>query len=77
MDNKLVSEFQEIVKGVSIIRSSEFVTIAYEKGLMNKYLDVKHKDSDLVEAFLWALRLRGCAISTEEIEEIIRFETKK
>ena len=59
---------------VDIIRSSELMTVAYEKGLIQKY--VSSKGLNLLDAVLWGLRLRGCAISTEEIEETKHLETK-
>jgi len=60
---------------VDIIRSSELMTVAFEKGLVQKY--ATGKGLNLLDALLWGLRLRGCAISTEEIEEIKSLENKQ
>ncbi len=76
MDNKLAKEFLQIVKGVNVIRSSEVMVIAYELGLLNKYLTVNHKAEDLLDGLLWGLKLRGCGISGDEISEIVRSESK-
>jgi len=48
-----------------IIRSSELAYIAYKKGL------IEIKDGkQLLDALLYAVKFKGCAISTEEIDEI-------
>ena len=48
-----------------IIRSSELVYTAFKKGLINI------KDGrELLDAVLYAVKYKGCAISKEEIEEI-------
>lgn len=52
-------------KGFKVIRSSELVYMIYKKGLMRK-------SPKLLDALLWAVKLKGCSISTEEIEEIKR-----
>ncbi len=76
VNRKLLKDFEEIVKGVKVIRSTELLAIAYEKGLLNKYVTPKTSDSDLLDGLLWGLRLRGCSISTDEINEVIRLENK-
>lgn len=76
INKKLANEFVEIVKGIKVIRSIELLTIAYEKGLLNKFLTPGESKTDLLDGLLWGLRLRGCSISNEEIEDIIKFESK-
>lgn len=76
VNKKLLKEFEEIYNGVKIIRSTELMTIAYEKGLLDKYVTKENTDKDLLEGLLWGLRLRGSSISTDEIDEIIKLETK-
>ena len=71
VDNKMLSDFKKQINGVNIIRSSELMMVALEKGLFEEYINVKNK-RELVDAILWGLRLRGCAISTEEINETIK-----
>lgn len=50
--------------GFKIIRSAELIYIAYKKGL------VKFKSEKVLGAMIYALRSKGCSISTQEIEEI-------
>jgi len=71
VDNKMLSDFKKQINGVNIIRSSELMMVALEKGMFNEYINIKNK-RELVDAILWGLRLRGCAISTEEINETIK-----
>jgi hypothetical protein len=52
-------------KGFKVIRSVELIYLAYEKGI------VQVKDGNLVlDALLYALKYKGCAVSSEEIEEM-------
>lgn len=76
MNKKLVKEFLDISKGIKVIRSVELLTTAYEKGLLNKFVTASNTQADLLDGLLWGLRLRGCSISTEEIDDIVRFETR-
>jgi len=70
--------FKELTN-IKIIRSVELMTTAYDLGLLNKFLYEKEKDlvninlkSTLLDGLLWGLRLRGCAVSTNEIKEIMK-----
>jgi len=51
-------------KDYKVIRSTELAYIAYKKGLFNI------KDSNALEAMLYALKYRGCSISEAEVEEV-------
>jgi hypothetical protein len=70
MERKLHSKVEfkkenfEEFKGFRFIRSTELIYIVYKKGL------IELKEEKLLDALLWALKSTGCAISTEEIEEI-------
>jgi len=60
-DYKFFKEFK-------IIRSTELIYVLYKKGL------IELKDKNALDAFLYAMKFKGCAISDEEIEEIKRME---
>ncbi len=66
------------LKNVNVIRSIELVCVAYEIGLLDHYLenlsDEHQGRKDLLEAVLWGMKLNGCSVSQEEIEEIIGIE---
>jgi predicted nucleic acid-binding protein len=51
-------------KADKFIRSSELIYIAYKKGLLQE------KTKDFLDAALFALKFKGTAISSKEIEEI-------
>jgi predicted nucleic acid-binding protein len=67
MDEVWLKKFQEMVPDVSIIRSSEVVGIAYEKGLLTRMHNVE--DKMVLDAALSALKFSGCAITWEEIAD--------
>ena len=50
--------------GCDIIRSTELIYVAYKKGL------TELKGKLALDAFLYALKFKGCSITQEEIEEI-------
>lgn len=56
----------EFFRGLKFIRSSELVFVAYKKGLV----DLKGKD--VLDALLYGVKTKGCAISGDEISEIKR-----
>jgi hypothetical protein len=51
-------------KRFKVIRSTELAYIAYKKG----FFDIK--DQRTLDAALWALKLHGCSISDQEINEM-------
>ncbi len=53
-------------QGFKFIRSSELVYVAYKKGL------AKFGNHILLDALLYAVKFKGCAISGDEIQEIKR-----
>ena len=72
-----LKEFKNTVKGIKTIRSIELVTIAYEHGLLDGYItNIPNARKTLLESVLWGVKLNGCAVSKEEIEQIVRLETK-
>ena len=54
----------DFFKSFKYIRSTELIYVAYKKGL------IKLDDKQILDALLWGLKFKGCAISTEEIKEI-------
>jgi hypothetical protein len=73
-----IKEFKNILKDVRVLRSTELVTIAYKIGLLDKYLIKEEPEKKarvkLLNAILWAVKVRGCAISHEEIDQIVKLE---
>ena len=70
-----LNKFRKITRGIKAIRSVELVTIAYEKGLLDKYLsNMQSSRKTLLESVLWGVKLNGCAVSKREIEQIVKME---
>lgn len=59
----------EYFKDFKIIRSAELMYVAWKKGLVKL-----KKDDAILDALLYAVKFKGCAISSEEIEEIKRLK---
>lgn len=76
VNKKNLDKIRQWVKNVKIIRSVELVMVAYEKGIMDKYLlDGKNARKTLIESLLWGVKLHGCAISRQEIDELVALES--
>ncbi len=72
-----LKEFNNSVKNIKTIRSIELMAIAYENGLLDRYLtSLPNARRNLLESILWGLKLNGCATSREEIEQIMSIELK-
>ena len=70
-------EFSKITKNVKIIRSVELAAVAYEKSLLDKYIpNLDNSRRILLESVLWGVKLNGCAVSRDEIDQIVRIETR-
>jgi predicted nucleic acid-binding protein len=72
MDHQKLAAFNEIIPDVRIIRSSEVVAVAYEKGILGRNLGNPGKEA--LMATLYALKFSGCAISWQEIDEYMSIE---
>lgn len=49
----------------------------YEFGLLDKFLTrIPEARKNLLESVLWGVKLNGCAVSREEIEDILKMELK-
>jgi hypothetical protein len=55
-------------KNFKFIRSAELVYVAYKKGLIDL------KNGNVLDALLYAMKFKGCAISDDEIKEIERMK---
>ncbi len=66
LHTKIISKKEnfKFFRGFNFVRSSELIYIAYKKKL------IELKNGMVLDALLWALKYKGCAISGDEIEEI-------
>ncbi|MEK7074128.1 MAG: hypothetical protein AAB968_00005, partial [Patescibacteria group bacterium] len=69
---------QRYVSKTKILRSVELVTVAFEFGLLDRYVAAGEEKAipgirqKLLESVLWGLKMNGCAVSGKEIEQITR-----
>ncbi len=82
IEHENLERFKGYVKDIKIIRSAELMTVAYELGIMDEYLKREEKEiinidlkKTLVDGLLWGLKLKGCAITTDEISEIVKIKS--
>ena len=72
-----LKEFRNRTKDIRTIRSVELVTIAYEHGILDDYITkIPDARKNLLESVLWGVKLDGCAVSKDEIDQIVRLEMK-
>jgi len=72
-----LNDFSRMVKNIKVIRSTELVMIAYEMGLLDKFLpDIQNPKKMLLEGVLWGVKLHGCSISQREIDTLVKIEAK-
>ncbi len=75
VDTGRLDAFRDYTHHVEIIRSAELITVAYEKGLLDSYLvKVPNPKKELLESVLWGVKLNGCSISEDEINELVKSE---
>ena len=72
-----LKEFGNTTKDLKVMRSVELVTMAYELGILDNYITkLPNARKNLLESILWGVKLNGCAVSKDEIEQIMRLEMK-
>lgn len=69
LDKKALDEFGAFTKGVTAIRSSELVMIAYENGFFDHFADLRR---EALEAALLRVRFAGCSLRFDEIDEYMK-----
>ncbi len=74
-DQKLLRDWEEATRHINVIRSIELVTIAYEQGLLDKFIvDIPNARRELLESILWSVKLNGCSVTEDEMDVIVKTE---
>lgn len=76
-DKENIKKFAEEFKKVKVIRSTELGVIAFELGILDEYIrggKGREMKRELLDGFLWGMKLKGCAISVEEINSALKYE---
>jgi len=77
IDHGKLNEFSNEVRKIQVLRSVELMTIAYERGILDRFAaKIPNPQKELLDGVLWGLKINGCAISGKEIEEILKIEVK-
>ena len=77
VNKERLHEVAEKTRHCKLIRSIELATIAYELGLLDRFLtEIPNAKKQLLESVLWGLKLNGASISEREIREILSLESK-
>ncbi len=77
IDYSALAKLRQKIGGLKVIRSVELAAVAYEMGLLDKYIDRCRKPSpelreQLLDSVLWGVKLDGCAVSEKEIRQLKR-----
>ncbi len=76
LNQEMLAKFRNILRrDIKVIRSAELVTVAYELGILDRFLaDIPEARRALLDGILWGVKLHGCSVSTREIEQILKLE---
>ncbi len=78
INDEALHQFEEETRHVNVIRSVELVTVAYEQGLLDKFIvSLPNARNELLESVLWGVKLNGCAVGENEIRQILDIERKR
>lgn len=75
-----VDALKKMFGDLKVIRSVELITIAFEKGLLNMYIEdaqtkiVPNIRQAVLEGALWGAKLNGCSVKEDEINDILKME---
>ena len=75
LNERALRDFEEATRHITVIRSIELVTIAYELGLLEDYVvKLPNARRELLESILWSVKLNGCSVTDDEINTIVKSE---
>ena len=70
INHRNLERFKKWLGSLKVLRSVELGVAAYELGLLDKYKIEDKKD--VLYAYLWAVKLRGCSVSENEIDDVLK-----
>lgn len=77
VDTGVLRELASLTGAPPILRSTELVTLAYSFGLLDRYkVKVPDVEHELLESVLWGMKLHGCSVTDEEIEQLVEVALK-
>ena len=78
INKNALSEIRKRTREIRLLRSTELVMAAYELGLLDQFVgDIPHARKQLLQSVLWGLKIRGCSVTVDEIDEAVEYELKR
>ncbi len=75
LNSSALRQFEDSTRNITVIRSIELVTVAFEMGLLNKFVvTVPNARRELLESILWGVKMNGCSVTDDEINTIVKKE---
>ena len=77
MNHDNLSRLKKDLEHLRVIRSFELVTVAFEMGLLNMFMQKEEEKivpnirKAVLEGALWGVKLNGCSVRKEDIYEIL------
>ncbi len=76
VNERALSELRKRLFGITVLRSAELAAAAFELGLLDKFVNKCRAPNAstkkiLLDSVLWGIKLEGCAIAKDEIDEIV------
>lgn len=75
INSSIMHELHELTKDLTVIKSSDLLAIAYEKGLLDDFTrncPGRKIKQEFINGALWGLKNEGCAISTLDISAYMK-----
>ncbi len=73
-----LNEIRKRTRTIRLLRSTELVMAAYELGLLDQFVgDIPHARRQLLQSVLWGLKIRGCSVTIDEIDEAVEYELRR
>jgi len=69
-DKAMLKKIKQEISKIEVLRSAEIVAYAYTKNIFDYFKGSDKKT--LVSGLIWALRLAGCSISNDEIDDYVK-----
>ncbi|MFW6450243.1 MAG: hypothetical protein ACOCZ6_04255 [Nanoarchaeota archaeon] len=78
-----LSQLSKQINGINVIRSFELGFVAYELGILDRYVikseeklkEIENIQNAVLEGVLWAIKLSGCSVAGEDIEKILKMKS--
>ena len=75
VNEKALHDFEEATRHITLIRSIELITVAFELGILDKFIvDIPNARRELLESILWGVKLNGASVTEDEINTIVKNE---